>query len=126
MKTGGKKGTLTSMINPEFINASDPINRRGFWMSQEFKSEFNGMDVGDVNKDGLNEVVVIDKHNIYIYEKTKDEFKLLKQIKGKSYHQYMSVDVADINRDGTPEIIVTSLNDQTAQFLCPSIQRRRL
>lgn len=112
MKTGGKKGTLTSMINPEFINAADPLNRKGFWMSQQFKSEFNGMDVGDVNKDGLNEVVIIDQHNIYICQKTGDTLKLLKQIKGKSYNRYMSVDVADINKDGTPEIIVTSLNDR--------------
>jgi len=112
MKAGGKKGTLTSMINPEFINAADPINRKNFWMSQQFKSEFNGMDVGDVNKDGLNEVVIIDHHNIYICQKTGDTLKLLKQIKGKSYNRYMSVDVADINKDGTPEIIVTSLNDR--------------
>jgi len=112
MKTGGKKGTLTSMINPEFINAADPLNRKGFWMSQQFKSEFNGMDVGDVNKDGLNEVVIIDQHNIYICQKTGATLKLLKQIKGKSYNRYMSVDVADINKDGIPEIIVTSLNDR--------------
>ncbi len=112
MKTGGRKGTLTSMINPEFINASDPVNRKGFWMSQEYKSEFVGMDIGDVNKDGQNEVVVIDKHNVFIYQKTKDALVLLNQIKGKSYNHYISVDVADINRDGTPEIIVTSLNEK--------------
>jgi TolB-like protein len=112
MKTGGKKGTLTSMINTEFINAADPLTRKGFWMSQQFKSEFKGMDVGDVNKDGLNEVVVIDAHNIYIYHKTKDNLKLLKQIKGKSYDNYISVDVADIDKDGTPEIIITSLNEK--------------
>lgn len=113
MKTGGRKGTLTSsMINTEYINATDPINRRGFWMSQEFKSEFNGMDIGDVNKDGLNEVVVIDKHNVYVYKKTNDSLVLLKKIQGKSYNHYISVDVADVNRDGTPEIIVTSLSDR--------------
>lgn len=112
MKTGGKKGTLTAMINTEFINAADPLTRKGFWMSQQFKSEFKGMDVGDINKDGLNEVVVIDAHNIYIYQKIKGDLKLLKQIKGKSYNNYISVDVADINKDGTPEIIITSLNDK--------------
>jgi TolB-like protein len=103
MKAGSKKGTLTSMINPEYINTADPINRRGFWMSQQFKTEFKGMDV----------VVVIDSHNVYIYQKTKDNLKLLKQIKGKSYHNYISVDIADINKDGTPEIIVTSLMEKT-------------
>ncbi|MDP2854686.1 MAG: FG-GAP-like repeat-containing protein [Smithellaceae bacterium] len=112
MKTGGKKGTLTAMINTEFINAADPLTRKGFWMSQQFKSEFKGMDVGDINKDGLNEVVVIDAHSIFVYQKTKDDLKLLKQIKGKSYNNYISVDVADINKDGTPEIIITSLNDK--------------
>lgn len=114
MKSGGKKGTLTSMINPEFINSADPLDRKkGFWMSQIIKAEFYGMDVGDVNKDGLNEVVVIDRHNISIYQKTKTNLILLKQIKGKSYQNYISVDVADINKDGTPEIIVTSLTDKT-------------
>ena len=113
MKYGKGKGTLTSMINAEFINSSDPLDRKkGFWMSQQFKTEFNGMDVGDVNRDGRNEVVIIDPHNVYIYLKTKDNLQLLKQIKGKSYHKYISVDVADINKDGTPEIIVTSLNDR--------------
>ncbi len=112
MKKGGKKGTLTSMINPEYINSNDPINRRGFWMSQQFKSEFVGMDVGDVNKDGLNEVVIIDRHDIYICQKTSDDLKILKHIKGKPYNDYISVDVADINKDGTPEIIVTSLTDR--------------
>lgn len=113
MKSGKGKGTLTSMINTEFINSSDPLDRKkGFWMSQQVKAEFNGMDVGDVNKDGLNEVVVIDGHNIFIYLKTKENLKLLRQIKGKSYHKYVSVDVADINKNGIPEIIVTSLNDR--------------
>lgn len=113
MKSGKGKGTLTSMINAEFINSSDPLDRKkGFWMSQQFKTEFYGMDIGDVNKDGVNEVVIIDRHNVYIYLKTKNNLQLLKQIKGKSYHNYISVDVADINKDGTPEIIVTSLNDR--------------
>jgi hypothetical protein len=79
-------------------------------MSQQMRTEFKGMAVGDVNNDGSNEIVVIDQNNVYIYSKTPDGLKLLDQIKGKSYNNYISVDVADINRDGTPEIIVTSLN----------------
>ena len=109
----GKKGTLTSVINTEFINAPDPINRKGFWMSQPFPTEFKGMDIGDVNGDGLNEVVTIDVHNVYIYQKVGDGLKLLQKIPGKSYDKYLAVDVADINRNGIKEIIVTSLNDTT-------------
>ena len=111
MKAGGKKGTLTSAINPDFINSPDPFNRQGFWMSQKLPTEFKGMDVGDVNGDGLNETVVIDSNNIYIYQKTDKELKLLEKIKGKSYDNYLAVDVADINKTGTKQIIVTSLNN---------------
>jgi TolB-like protein len=109
----GKKGTLTSVINPEYINAPDPFNRRGFWMSQNFPTEFKGMDIGDVNGDGLNEIVTIDAHNVYIYQKVGNELKLLEKIAGKPYDTYLAVDVADINKNGIKEIIVTSLNGST-------------
>jgi len=106
----GKRGTLTSVINPEYINAPDPFNRRGFWMSQKLPTEFRGMDIGDVNGDGLNEVVTIDIHNVYIYQKADNDLKLLEKIPGNSYNAYLAVDVADINKNGTKEIIVTSAN----------------
>ena len=111
MKSDTKKGTLTSVINPEFINAAEPINRKEFWMSQKIPTEFKGMAIGDVNNDGINEIVAIDKNTVYIYQKAEKELRLLQKIKGNSYDNYVAVDVADINNDGIPQIIVTSLND---------------
>lgn len=113
MKTG-KRGTLTSVINTDFINApDDPFKRKGFWMSQQFQTEFKGMDIGDVNGDGKNEVVTIDDHNIYIYQKLDKEFKLLETISGKKYDKYLAVDVADIKKSGIKQILVTSVNNTT-------------
>lgn len=106
----GGQGTYTSAINPDFINSAKPMERRGFWMSQRYTAEFKGMDIGDVNNDGLNEIVVIDNYNIMIYQKKEGKSKLLQKIAGKSYDIYLSVDVADINKNGIPEIIVTSIN----------------
>jgi TolB-like protein len=112
MKSGNKKGgTLTSIINSEYVNTPEPINRRDFWMSQRIPTEFKGMAIGDVNNDGSNEIVVIDKNTVYIYKKSEKELTLLEKIKGKAYDNYLSVDVADVNGDGIPQIIVTSLND---------------
>jgi len=109
---GGRKGTFTSSINPDFINAAQPLNRKTFWKSQQFSNEFRGMDIGDVNGDGLNETVIIDPHNVFIYRKTGNDFRLIQQISGKSYDYYVSVDVADINGNGIKEIIVSSYTGQ--------------
>ncbi|NTW76540.1 MAG: hypothetical protein HGB33_01950 [Syntrophaceae bacterium] len=113
MKTG-KRGTLTSVINADYINSPyDPFKHKGFWMSQQFPTEFKGMDIGDVNGDGKNEVVTIDDRNIYIYQKLDNEFRVLQKITGKKYDKYLSVDVADIKRTGIKQIYVTSVNDAT-------------
>jgi TolB-like protein len=109
---GGRKGTYTSSINPDFINAAQPLDRKTFWKSQQFTNEFRGMDIGDVNGDGLNETIMIDPHNVFIYQKKGNEFKLIQQIPGKSYDNYVSLDVADINANGIKEIIVSSYNGQ--------------
>ena len=112
MRAGNKKGgTLTSVINSEYINTPEPINRRDFWMSQKINTEFKGMSIGDVNNDGVNEIVAIDKNNVYIYQKTEKELKLIEKIKGNAYDNYLAVDVANINGDSVPQIIVTSVND---------------
>jgi TolB-like protein len=109
---GGRKGTYTSSINPDFINAAQPLNRKTFWKSQQFSNEFRGMDIGDVNGDGLNETIMIDPHNIFIYQKNGNEFTMVQQIPGKSYDNYISLDVADINGNGIKEIIVSSYTGQ--------------
>ena len=96
MKSGNKKGgTLTAVINSEYINTPEPINRRDFWMSQRISTELKGMAIGDVTKDGSNKIVVIDKNTVYIYKKSEKELLLLDKIKGNSYDNYVAVDVAD-------------------------------
>jgi len=105
-----RKGTFTSIINPDFIDAAQPLDRKGFWMSQKYPTEFRGMAIGDINGDKLQEVVAIDRNNVYIYQKKGNEFKEIKKIKGKPFDSYIAVDVADINQNGIAEIFVTSIN----------------
>ena len=114
MKTS-KRGTFTSIINPDFINAARPLDRKGFWMSQKFPIEFKGMDIGDVTGDGLNKVVLIDSHNVMVYQKKDNDFNLLYKIPGKSHEKYIAVDVADVNQNGIKEIIVTNLVRNTVE-----------
>jgi TolB-like protein len=115
--SGMRKGktTYTGIINPDFITASQGLDRKGFWMSPKFSTEFRGLDVGDVNGDGLNEIVVIDNNSVYIYQKKGVELKLLKKISGGSFETYYGVDIADINGNGIPEIFVTNINRTTVE-----------
>jgi TolB-like protein len=106
-----KKGTFTSSINPYFINAEQPLDRKSFWKSQQFSNELRGIDVGDVNEDGLNETVFIDNNKIFIYQKKGDAFELLEQITGGKYKNYIALDVADINQNGVREIIVSNISE---------------
>ena len=104
-----KRGTITSVINPDFINAARPLDRKGFWMSPRFSTEFRGMDIGDVTGDGLNKVVIIDTHNVMIYQKKDNDFSLIQKIPGRSSENYIAVDVAEINKNGIKQIIVTNV-----------------
>jgi len=109
----GRKGTYTALINPDFITGAGPMDRKTFWMSDKRPTEFRGMDIGDVNGDGLNETVLIDAKTIYIYQKKGDAFALLETIKGSASDNYMAVDVADINQSGIKQIFVTNLRSDT-------------
>jgi TolB-like protein len=103
------EGTFTAIINPDFIHEARPLDRKGFWITRRYSTEFKGMDIGDVNKDGLNEVVIVDDNNVMIYQRKGKTLKLLYKRSGKAYVQNLAVDVADINGNGVDEIIVTSL-----------------
>ena len=114
----GKKTTFTSLINPDFISGAQPLDRKSFWMSQKYPTEFKGMDIGDVNGDGLNETVIIDSNSIYIYQKKGDDFRLLEKITGSRSDRYIALDIADIKQSGTKQIFVTNMNiDTPASFV---------
>ncbi|HPC03517.1 MAG TPA: CsgG/HfaB family protein [Syntrophales bacterium] len=103
------EGTFTSIINPDLINAPEPIDRKGFWMTQRYSYEFRGMDIGDVNGDGLNETVVISPTIVHVFVRQDKALIPVKRIDGGKYDSYLTVDIADINENGIPEIIITNI-----------------
>ena len=108
MRTG-KKATFTGSINPDFLSGGQPRDKKSFWMSQKYPTNYKGLDVGDVNGDGLNEIVIIDENSVYIYQRKGNDCLLLQKISYGKYNNFVGVDIADLNNNGVKEIIVSNV-----------------
>lgn len=86
-----------------------PRTQSAPWISRAFKTELNGVAVGDVDGDGANEVVIIDQHTVSVHRMTQEKLVRVAEVKEKSHNVFLSVNVADINGNGKAEIFVTNL-----------------
>jgi len=76
----------------------------------KFNGQINAMAAGDVNKDGVVEVVTATDSEINIYRLEGNKLSVVKQLDFASSNRIASLDIADINKNGFPEIFVTSMN----------------
>jgi hypothetical protein len=90
-----------------------PIIRKqeemGFQKSQKFPFEIKGLDIADVDGDGKNEIVIMDKHTLWIYQYVEERLRLFRKLSGTLRQDFLTLDVADVNGNGTAEIFVTSV-----------------
>ncbi len=76
---------------------------------QEFPYEVIDFDVGDLNGDGKDEFVLIDRYRVMIFENKKGRLKRISTVKtSKIANHFLAVDVGDINGNGRDEIFVTN------------------
>jgi TolB-like protein len=89
-----------------------------FKKSQVFDLGIKGLDIGDVDGDKKNELVLMDNNNLYIFKYDRDNLKLFQKIEYGYEHNFLTLDVADVNRNGYAEIIVTSVvEDNLRSFI---------
>ncbi|MCJ7782606.1 MAG: FG-GAP-like repeat-containing protein, partial [Desulfobacterales bacterium] len=89
-----------------------------FKKSQTFRFEIKGLDIGDVDGDKKNEIVIMDSHNLYIFKYDGEKMSLFKKIEAGNENNFLTLDVADLNRNGHAEIIVTSVvGDDLQSFI---------
>jgi len=86
-----------------------------FKKSQNFGFEVKGLDIGDVDGDKKNEVVIMDDHNLYVFKYDGEKLSLFKKIEQGDHHNFLTLDVADVNHNGHAEIVVTSIVDDNLQ-----------
>ncbi len=104
----GREGMIPGSGTP-FIVGRGGVS--GFQKSRNFDFEAEGLAIGDLTGDGLNETVIMAGQSLHIFRNQAGRMAELKEIKGEKYHNYISVDVADINKNERAEIFVTCLNE---------------
>lgn len=116
-------GRPTEPKHPYIIQEREGIGRIGpgglsFKKSQTFGFEIKGMDIGDVDGDKKNEVVIMDDHNLYVFKYDGEKLSLFQKIETGSQYNFLTLDVADVNRNGFAEIIVTAVvEDDVRSFI---------
>ena len=93
------------------VSAGESFKGKGAGHVQRFRTEIISMDVGDVDGDGENELVFINRDTVFVYKWTKETFALFKSIKGGWGAHYVYVSLADLNKNGAAEIYVSSLGE---------------
>lgn len=103
------KAETASALNMAFIPIEGRSQEHEFWKGPDMDVELNGMAVGDVNQDGLQETILLTQDGLRIVQIADDRLHKLAEIDGPRFTLSVGVDVADINGNGWPEIFVTSL-----------------
>jgi TolB-like protein len=81
------------------------------------KVGFLGMDIGDVDGDGQNEMVTVGRRRLYVYKWQNGALAQIINIKGKWSPHYIWVDVADLNGNGRAEIYISNLTEANVSSL---------
>jgi len=85
-----------------------------------------GVDVGDVDGDGANEILLIDKRTLWIYKQTGGRLRLFRKIEGHRNDHFLTLDVADVNRNGFAEIIITNMRPRGLRSFMLEFEENRI
>lgn len=97
-----------------------PIQGRQFLMYQSIgysrqltfpRRVLKGVDAGDVDGDGKNEIVVIDHAKVWVYRDEGKALKLVTEFETPDSNDFITLDVIDITGDKKAEICITNAVD---------------
>jgi hypothetical protein len=101
-------------LNPNFVISNESkIAEDSIWRSSYIPERLVGVDVGDVDNDGLNEMVYVTLRNVYLTRYSGGEFIQLATYSLSKTGRVVSVDIYDTDGDAKREIIVSAENDSS-------------
>ncbi len=76
--------------------------------SLEVPLELVSMAVGDINRDGREEILVLSENEIQLFDLTEEGIELLAQKKLPADKRNHAINIADINGDGSTEVYISA------------------
>lgn len=104
-------GDRISYLNPNFVEVTSDgqIRQPGVWRSQTLDGAIMAMDVGDVNGDGMDEIVAVTPTKLTVYSREAGGLRAIGSFEGTPVDRFVWVSVADVHRDGKFYIYLTNL-----------------
>ncbi|MDR3154484.1 MAG: VCBS repeat-containing protein, partial [Deltaproteobacteria bacterium] len=103
-----------SVLNPNFVvSTASKLAEGSLWRSGYMPERLVGLDVGDVDADGRNELAYATLRNVYLYRLSGAEYVQLATFKMPDNARSVSLDLYDVDGNGKKEIIVSAQNDST-------------
>ena len=124
--TGREGPQAISPLSPYIIASKKPGYEEGFWRSPSFPFAMVGLDVGDLDGDGRNELVYASRNAVYAARIENDRLVRIAKYTGHARDRFLSIDVADINGNGAPEIFVSNQSDVEASSVVLELKNGRL
>jgi hypothetical protein len=87
-------------------------NIQDFTMSQNFDFAAQGMDVGDVDGDGIDDIVIASLTQVHIYHRSGNKFNSFGIVTLSKSNRIHCISLADLNNNGRDEIYI-STSDHT-------------
>ncbi len=94
----------------KMLQGAGQETQASFWKSASFKYRINGIAVGDVDGDGLNETVVAAPQMVTIFRSEGGQLRKTAEFDESNNINIFGVDIADIDGNGYGEIFFTSFN----------------
>ncbi|MEW6594498.1 MAG: FG-GAP-like repeat-containing protein [Thermodesulfobacteriota bacterium] len=95
-----------------FIRPLGSTGPFGFSKSQNFNMYLQAMDVGDVDGDGQDEVILADRGEVGIYKRDGKKLQKVGQIATLARYRIHYVSVADLDHNGKAEIYVSAADEK--------------
>ncbi|CAM2058694.1 VCBS repeat-containing protein [Desulfovibrionales bacterium] len=94
-------------LNPQFRYAGD-ASAEGRLATKTMPFVALGMVIGDLDKDGKNEITVISNSGVHVFRMNDNHLELVTELVLGVGLQNININLVDLNKDSIPEIIVSS------------------